>query len=175
MFRNLCLGLFLVALLDMANARATPVVPCQLCRPADDKAVTQPQRRPLRIEIDSALDFSSFSIEAGKSGTAEVDPYDGTRRVSGGLIGLSGRGLKGKVRVIGEPFARISVQMPEILELRSPVGGTAIISAIKTSLPSVPLLGPTGELSFSFGGKMTVSGSEAGDFQGRFPISVDYQ
>lgn len=175
MFRRLCLVLLAVAQHGSVAAGATPAALCQLCRPTDDKSAEPPSRRPLRIEIDSALDFSSFAIGAGTSGTAEVDPQSGARRISGGLIGLGGQGLKGVVRIVGEPFARVAIRMPRMLELRTPAGATALISAIETNLPAVPLLGPSGELSFSFGGKMTVTGGEAGDFQGRFPISVEYQ
>jgi Domain of unknown function (DUF4402) len=154
---------------------AVPARGCQLCQPKPDRTSETVTRRPLRIEIDSALDFSSIAIRTQGSGAIEIDPATGTRRVSGGVIGLGGPALKGTVRVVGEPFAPIEVRFPTTLELRSPGGATARITQIETTLPTNPTLGANGELTFSFGGRMTVSDGEAGEFQGRFPISIDYQ
>jgi Domain of unknown function (DUF4402) len=169
MFRFLYLGLMLLAVVP---AEASD---CQLCQPKDDKATSVAARRALRIEIDSVLDFSSVAIRSQASGVIEIDSASGARRVSGGLIGLGGPALRGTVRVMGEPFARIEVRLPTTLELRSVSGATARISQIETTLSSNPVIGASGELSFSFGGRMTVSGGEAGEFQGRFPISAEYQ
>jgi hypothetical protein len=169
MSRFLCLGLMLLA------AAPASAADCQLCQPKDDKAANVVARRVLRIEIDSVLDFSSVAIRSQGSGVIEIDSASGARRVSGGLIGLGGPALRGIVRVTGEPFARIEVRLPTTLELRSVSGATARISQIETTLSSNPVLGANGELSFSFGGRMTVSGGEAGEFQGRFPISAEYQ
>jgi Domain of unknown function (DUF4402) len=169
MFRLICLGLML---LSVAPVQATD---CQLCQPKDDKAASAVARRVLRIEIDSVLDFSSVAIRTQGSGAVEIDSHSGTRRVSGGLIGLGGPALRGIVRVTGEPFARVQVRLPATLELRSVSGATARITQIETTLSPDPAIGANGELSFSFGGRMIVDGGEAGEFQGRFPISAEYQ
>lgn len=173
MFRLLCLGLLLVAALPARGAD------CQLCLPKTDpkngKADSVTPRRVLRIEIDSVLDFSSIAIRTQGSGAVEIDSHSGTRRVSGGLIGLGGPALRGTVRVTGEPFARIAVRLPTLLELRAVSGATARISQIETTLSPDPVIGANGELTFSFGGRMTVTDGEAGEFQGRFPISAEYQ
>lgn len=132
-------------------------------------------RRALRIEIDSVLDFSSIAIRTQGSGAVEIDSQSGTRRVSGGLIGLGGPALRGTARITGEPFARIAVRLPTTLELRSISGATARISQIETTLTADPVIGANGELTFSFGGRMTVTEGESGEFQGRFPISAEYQ
>ena len=148
---------------------------CQLCAVEAPKPVPQVAHRPIQIEIDSALDFSLSAHQESGEGTIEVDSHSGTRRVSGGLIGLGGPAIKGVVRITGDPFARIKIDFPRSLELRSSGGATATISDIRTTLSADPMIGSTGELIFSFGARMTVNGGAAGDFQGRFPISADYQ
>jgi hypothetical protein len=169
MCRALCLGLLLLV------AVPAPAAECQLCAPKDDKADSSTARRALRIEIDSVLDFSSIAIRSQGSGAVEIDSRSGARRVSGGLIGLGGPALRGVARITGEPFARVAVRLPTSLELRSVSGATARISQIETSLSPDPMIGANGELTFSFGGRMSVSEGEAGEFQGRFPISAEYQ
>ncbi len=169
MFRVLCLGLFLLV------SGPSLAAECRLCLPKKDKPANDTPRRALRIEIDSVLDFSSIAIRAQGSGAVEIDSNSGARRVSGGLIGLGGPALRGTARVTGEPFARIQVRLPAALELRSVSGATARISQIETTLSADPMIAANGELLFSFGGRMSVNGDEAGEFQGRFPISVEYQ
>lgn len=169
MFRALCLGSLL--LVSVPSSAGT----CQLCLPKDETTATPLPRRPLRIDIDSMLDFSSIAIRAKAAGAVEVDSHSGARRVSGGLIGLGGPALRGTARITGEPFARIQVRFPASLELRAPSGAMARISQIETTLSADPVIPANGELKFSFGGRMAVTGDEAGEFQGRFPISVEYQ
>lgn len=169
MLRVFCLGLMLFAV-NQANA-----ADCQLCLPKDRKAESPAPRRVLRIEIESILDFSSIAIRAQGAGAVEIDSNSGTRRVSGGLIGLGGPALRGTARVTGEPFARVQIRVPDSLELRSVSGAVARISQIETTLSANPIIGANGELTFSFGGRMTVNGDEAGEFRGRLPISAEYQ
>jgi hypothetical protein len=169
MSRVLCLGLLLLV------AVPAPAAECQLCAPKDEKADRPAERRALRIEIDSVLDFSSIAIRTQGSGAVEIDSRSGARRISGGLIGLGGQALRGVARITGEPFARIAIRLPTSLELRSVSGATARISQIETTLSPDPMIGANGELTFSFGGRMSVSDGVAGEFQGRFPISAEYQ
>ena len=148
---------------------------CQLCAPKAANTASQAPRKPLHIEIDSTLDFSLAAYREPAGGTIEVDSQTGSRRVTGGLVGLGGPAVRGVVRMTGEPFARIKVDFPATMQLRSPGGATATISDIRTTLSANPVIGANGELVFSFGGRMTVNGGAAGDFQGRFAISADYQ
>jgi hypothetical protein len=169
MFRALCLGLLLLV------AAPSAATECQLCAPKDDEADRPTARRALRIQVESVLDFSSIAIRTQGSGAVEIDSRSGARRVSGGLIGLGGPALRGVARITGEPFARIAIRLPTSLELRSVSGATARISQIETTLSPDPMIGANGELIFSFGGRMSVSDGLAGEFQGRFPISAEYQ
>lgn len=148
---------------------------CQLCSARDQTAAASETRRPLRIAVDSILDFSSLALVSNQGGSAEVDSRSGVRRVSGGVLALGGGVLRGAVRVTGEPFARITVRLPQSLELRTSAGAVAIVNRIETDLSPDPTLDAAGSMSFSFGGRISVTEGAAGDFQGRFPVFVDYQ
>lgn len=148
---------------------------CQLCSARDQKAVSSETRRPLRIAVDSVLDFSSLALVSNQGGSAEVDSRSGVRRVSGGILALGGGVLRGAVRVTGEPFARVTVRLPQTLELRTASGAIAIVNRIETDLSPDPTLDAAGTMTFSFGGRISVTDGAAGDFQGRFPVFVDYQ
>lgn len=172
MFRDIVM---LCLLLGLLPTPPLPAQSCQLCRQEASIPDRSEARRPLRVEIESALDFSSLVDMSGRGGTAEVDSRSGTRRLSGGMLGLGGAVLRGSVRISGEPFARVVIRMPSTLELRASGGGSSVISQIETDLPADPALDATGKLSFSFGGRMRVNEGASGDFQGRFPVFVDYQ
>jgi Domain of unknown function (DUF4402) len=156
---------------------ATPLVgqSCQLCSTPEQKVATSEMRRPLRIAVDSVLDFSSLALVSNQGGSAEVDSRSGVRRVTGGVLALGGGVLRGSVHVTGEPFARVTVRLPLTLELRSSSGTTAFVNRIETDLSPDPTLDAAGTLRFSFGGRISVNDGAAGDFQGRFPVFVDYQ
>jgi Domain of unknown function (DUF4402) len=175
MRRHASLGLIVALLSGPFVAMSASAADCQLCQPKAQPPAEAAERRPLRIEIDSVLDFSSIAIRHPGSGAVEIDSHTGARRVSGGLIGLGGPALRGTVRMTGEPFARVRVSLPAALELRALGGATATISDIETTLSADPMIGANGELLFSFGGRMTVHSGESGEFQGRFPISAEYQ
>ena len=171
MSRFLCL-LLCFGLCPVSGAESAD---CQLCVAQEAEPTPPVQRRALRIEIDSALDFSLAAHREVGEGSIEVDSVSGARRISGGLVGLGGPALRGTVRMTGEPFSRIKIDFPKSLQLRSSGGATATISDIRTTLSADPMIGRSGELVFSFGGRMTVSNGAAGDFQGRFAISAEYQ
>jgi Domain of unknown function (DUF4402) len=171
---NGSLRLLVLAAGFLASGSALAGPDCQLCAPTTplEKAIP---RRALHIEVDSLLDFSTAAHRDAGDGAIEVDPVTGLRRVTGGLIGLGGPALKGVARLTGEPFARVKVDVPRMMMMRSTTGAVATISNIKTSLSSDPALGGDGTLTFSFGGRMVVADGAAGEFHGRFPIAVDYQ
>jgi hypothetical protein len=175
MWRHACLGLIAAVLSCALSVASADASDCQLCQKKVENSAPKAERRALRIEIDSVLDFSSVAIRNPGAGAVEIDSRTGIRRVSGGLIGLGGPALRGTVRMTGEPFARVRVSLPTVLELRALGGATATISDIETTLSADPMIGANGELLFSFGGRMTVRGGESGEFQGRFPISAEYQ
>ncbi len=167
--------LFLLAF-SFAHFLAAPPVAaqCQLCTTPPLPVPSQPPR-PLTIEIDASLDFSTAAHRDSGQGSIEVDPATGQRRVTGGLVGLSGMALRGTVRITGQPFRQVRISLPTKVVMQSTLGATADITGIVADIGSIPVIGANGTLTFSFGGKMTVRGGAAGEFYGRIPISVDYQ
>ena len=158
----------------LALAYATPSVAeddaCDAClaRPA-----TAGGERPLRIEIDSGLEFSRLALrEAG--GRAEIDPRTGEKRVDANMIDLGGQSWQGRVRVTGEPLRPVRIELPTRVQLRSPEGGEAELSDFVTDLPAVAMLDEYGTLEFAFGARLSSRGAWGGNFRGRIAIRVDY-
>ncbi len=131
------------------------------------------EARPLNIEVETALDFSR-AAGTGGGGSIAVDERTGTRRVAG-LADLGGIAIKGTVRLTGVPGARVRVSLPTSVRLLAPDGNSAEAVDLRTDLPPDPMLDASGELRFSFGGRLIVSGSASGEFRGRIPIVADYQ
>jgi hypothetical protein len=145
---------------------------CRLC--ADNPGSTRVEdARPLVIEVETALDFSR-AAGTGTGGTISIDERTGARRVSG-LTDLGGFAIKGSVRLTGEPFRHVRVSLPSGARLMSPDGSSAEAADLRTDLPPDPMLDAAGELRFTFGGRLIISGSAAGEFRGRIPIVADYQ
>jgi hypothetical protein len=146
---------------------------CRLCdtQPASSEAA---ENVPLRIEIESALDFSRLTSDRS-GGSAQIDPQTGARSVSGGILALGGMPFRGIVRLTGAPRRAIRVDMPSRVMLSSATGGTAEVYDIVTDLPPAPMLGTDGTLGFSFGGKLSVKGQVSGAFHGQIQITADYQ
>jgi Domain of unknown function (DUF4402) len=151
-------------------------LPCRLCSAAGQQPgkMAEPRQIPLRITIETMLDFSRVAQSAGQGGAVEIDPRDGGKRVVGNLIDLGGMSLRGTAIVTGEPNAPIRIDIPGDIQLRSAAGATAQLADIKTNLSVAPRLDGDGRLSFSFGGKLVVKGPLSGNFRGRIPITAEY-
>lgn len=147
--------------------------PCRLCAPGEAAPVRAPER-PLTIEVEAGIDFSRLAVASG-GGSVDVDPANGARRVSGGLIDLGGMTLTGAVKLSGEPGRAVRVSLPDRVLLTTPDGGTAELRDIRTDLPAAARLGPDGRLSFAFGGRLEVTGAVSGQLRGRIPIVADYE
>lgn len=165
-----CRALLLLVALLPVPARAQ----CRLCAPSA-ATVTNAPSRALTIEIETSLDFSRAAQKGSGAGDIAVDERSGARSVTGGLIDLGGMALKGIVRLNGEPFRHVRVSLPPSVRLSAPDGGTADVVDLRTDLSPDPALDASGSLSFSFGGKLVVTGHAAGDLRGRIPIVADYQ
>lgn len=165
-------GIIAFGLLAAAGA-ASAQTPCRLCAPEAVQPAGAPDR-PLTIEVEAGIDFSRLAVASG-GGSVDVDPADGSRRVSGGLIDLGGLTLTGAVKLTGEPGRPVRVSLPQRVMLTTPEGGSAELRDIRTDLPAAARLGPDGRLSFAFGGRLEVSGSVSGQLRGRIPIVADYE
>lgn len=145
---------------------------CQLCTTQAAPAVKPV--KPLQIDIETMLDFSSAAHTEQGRGSVTVDPGSGARSFAG-LVGFGGPALRGTVTITGEPFRRIEIEMPATIRLNSTMGAKADVSDIRTNLSGNAVLGADGRLVFWFGGKLTVLDDAAGDFHGRIQINADYQ
>jgi hypothetical protein len=155
-----------------------PVMPvaaqCQLCGVDEKDKVDAKERVALHIEVETGLDFSRIVPQSG-DGAVQIDPRTGAPRSSGGVQALGGVTLRGTVRLTGEPFAAVRIDLPAQIQLRSPTGALAEVREITTDLGPAPRLGGDGTLSFGFGGNLIVKGALTGAFRGSIPITADYQ
>jgi len=145
---------------------------CRLCAP-ESGSTKREDARPLTIDIETALDFSRAAGN-GSGGSIAIDERTGVRQVAG-LTDLGGFAIKGTVRLTGEPFRHVRVSLPASARLLSPDGSSADAVDLRTDLPPDPMLDAAGELRFTFGGRLIVSGNAAGEFRGRIPFVADYQ
>ncbi len=130
--------------------------------------------RALTIEVTGGLEFAPVVVGAG-GGTASVDPRTGETVLAGDVAPLSGYGFRGEVRLTGEPNQPVRIVLPDSIELEGSRGDTITIYAIATTLDAFPVLDANGRLTFSFGGKIRITGDIDGSFRGRIPITANYQ
>lgn len=151
---------------------------CLLC-PASPIVETSPPTEarsatPLVVEVSSGLDFNRVALSANGGGSVEIDPVARSRSVRG-LIDLSGMVMTAGVTVRGEAGRAVRISLPGNVALQAANGGNARISRLVTDLASAPRLGPDGVLRFTLGGRLDVTDDMAGSYQGRIPITVDYE
>ena len=147
--------------------------PCLLCGAAPERSIVERPRRPLQIEVETALDLGRVA-QTGQGGEVGVDPTTGGRHVTGGLADLGGMALRGTVLLRGEPYTPVLISLPARVTLRAANGGTAEVTDLRTDVSGVPLLNGDGELRFSFGGRLVINGTISGLLRGSIPISADY-
>jgi hypothetical protein len=129
----------------------------------------------LQIEVIQPLNFDRIALDNNlASGTVTVAP-NGGRSLSGQIVDLGGQPMSGRVRLRGQPWRAVRIELPQSVTMIGPGNKTAILAQIHTSLSSSPRLGGDGMLEFSFGGQLMVTGSTAGEFRGRVPIDAFYE
>lgn len=129
--------------------------------------------RPLRVEIESGLQFSRLALMGPDDGQAEIDPKTGTKRVTR-MIDLGGLSWQGKARITGEPLHPVRISLPPRIVLRAPDGSQALLTDFVTDLPPVAMLKADGTLTFAFGARLTSENAVGGAFRGRILIEVEY-
>jgi hypothetical protein len=89
---------------------------------------------------------------------------------------VSPRAMVGTAVVHGEARRAIKVELPRRIDLYSLGNGNRIsVDEVATDLPSLPRLDSAGNLSFHFGGRVTITGDADGEYRGDLPITVEYQ
>jgi hypothetical protein len=133
------------------------------------------QETPLQVEIRTQLDFSRAATAGTQGGQISVDPHNGARQVDGDIVDLGGSALAGSAIVRGEPGRTIRIDMPLSIRMTGTSGGMIVVTNLRTNLPPSPRLDGFGQLEFTFGGDLRISGNVAGTFRGRIPITAEYQ
>jgi len=100
---------------------------------------------------------------------------DGSSAAEGALAAVTARAMVGTATVHGIPGRAVRVELPRRIDLYSPAGGRIAVDDVVSDLPSAPRLDSAGNLSFRFGGRVTVTGSSEGNYRGSLPITVEYQ
>ena len=144
---------------------------CRLCY-GDAAAVAG--ERPLTIEIWTDLNFSKLAVTGRMGGSAELPATGGEKRTTGDLVDLGGISVTGHGKITGVPLRPVRIELPDQVEMTTPDGGQARLTQFTTDLPAHPALDANGELEFSFGARLILSGGRGGNYRGRIPISVDY-
>ena len=159
------------AALLLLGAPAAAQDSCRLCY---GDGATAPGARPLTIEIWADLNFSKLALTGRSGGSAEMSATDGAKHTTGELVDLGGIAVTGHGRVTGVPLREVRLDLPDTVEMTAPDGGIAKLVQFTTDLAPHPQLSANGELEFSFGARLIVSGGRGGNYRGRIPISVDY-
>lgn len=144
---------------------------CKLC--ANTREETR-ERAPIRIDIESGINFSRMALLNRGDGEARIDPFSGVKLTRNNLVDLGGMAFSGRARVTGEPLQPVRVDLPAGVTLHSAGGTTAELTDFTTDLPDLPVLDASGNLEFTFGGVLRTTGGGTGNFRGRIPIRVDY-
>jgi hypothetical protein len=83
--------------------------------------------------------------------------------------------MVGTAAIHGAAGRAVRVELPRRIELYSIGGGRITVDDVASDLPSLPRLDSAGNLTFRFGGRVTVLGDSEGDYRGEMPITVEYQ
>ena len=129
---------------------------------------------PLRIEIESGMDFSRSALRGTLDGDALIDPQTGEKIVGPNMIDLGGLSYQGRARVIGKPMQPVRIDLPATVTLRSATGAKAELTDFRTDIQGIAMLDANGELTFRFGARISTIEARGGNFRGRIPIRVEY-
>ena len=167
----LCLPLAAIgaAIFGVADASAQ----CRLCS-EPTTAITEPgEKGEVRLEVETSLDFDRIILFGQGSGSAVIRP-DGSTLAKGTVAQISPRAMVGTVLLHGEPGRAVRIELPRRITLYSLSGGQVTFDDVASDLPSMPHLDSAGNLTFRFGGKLTISGDAEGDYRGDLPIIAEY-
>lgn len=168
--RILVLAACAVAAVGLSPARAQ----CRLCGTPTTALSSSQDGDGIQLEIESNLDFGRLVLAGAGHGAAAIGP-DGSTNAQGALAQLGARAMVGTASIHGAPGRAVRVELPRRIDLFSVGGGTITLDKIVSDLSSLPRLDSAGNLTFRFGGRVTVSGDSDGDYRGDMPIIVEYQ
>ena len=167
---------FLVLVLvagSIAVADAPAPAQCRLCSKPSTTPDQKAGGKPVELQIESSLNFDRLVLSGAGQGSAVIRP-DGSSSAQGAIESISGRAMVGTATIHGEPGRTVRVELPRRITLYSLDGGQITVDDVASDLPSLPRLDSAGNLSFRFGGRLTMSGDAEGDYRGDLPITVEY-
>lgn len=147
---------------------------CRLCDKPTTALSQAPEGEALQLEIETSLDFGRLILGGSGNGAAVIRP-DGSSVAQGSLTNVSARAMVGTAVIRGTAGRAVRVELPHRIDLYSVSGGRIRVDDVVSDLPSMPRLDSAGNLSFRFGGRISVSGDSEGDYRGELPITVEYQ
>lgn len=165
----------MVAALSAAAVGSSPARgQCRLCEKPTTAPVDNESTDDIKLEIESSLNFDRLILSSDGQGVAVIRP-DGSSIAEGALAVVSPRAMVGTASVHGAAGRAVRVELPKRIELYSLSGGHITLDNVVSDLPSMPRLDSAGNLSFRFGGRVTITGDSEGDYRGDLPITVEYQ
>ena len=147
---------------------------CRLCDKPTTAVSQSAEGDGIALEIETSLDFGRLVLSGSGQGAAVIRA-DGSTAAEGALADVSARAMVGTAVVRGAAGRAIRVELPRRIDLYSVSGGRITVDDVVSDLPSLPRLDSAGNLSFRFGGRVTVSGDSEGEYRGEMPITVEYQ
>jgi hypothetical protein len=159
-------------------AAAVGVMPasgqCRLCDKPTTALTQSSSDQGIDLRIETSVDFGRLMLSGAGQGAAVIRP-DGSNAAEGALASVSPRAMVGSASVHGEPGRAVRVELPHRIDLYSVDGGRITFEDVVSDLPSLPRLDSAGNLSFRFGGRLTITGDAEGQYRGDLPITVEYQ
>ena len=174
------MGAFQHRALMLAVAAAVAAMPwpadaqCRLCSAPVTTRDEPSANQDIRIEIETNINFDRLLLLGAGEGAAVIRP-DGSHSAQGNVSDIGPRAMVGTATVHGEPGRAVRIELPQRIELYSLGGGRISFGEVTSDLPSLPRLDSAGNLSFRFGGRVTISGDAGGQYRGDLPITVEYQ
>ena len=162
-----------IAMSSPSNAQEAVSAPCRLCATAPGGEEAARTATPLRLEVETRLDFDKVVFDGTGAALIALTP-GGIARLSGAATASGARPMPGSVLVRGEPGRAVTIELPTRVQLFGSGDGTLTLDSLVTDLPAFPRIGENGTLSFRFGGDLRLSGDSDGTYHGTVDIIVDY-
>jgi hypothetical protein len=168
------LALTLVALAAAAAGAWPASGQCRLCDTPTTALTNSTSSSGIDLQIETSIDFGRLMLSGPGQGAAVIRA-DGSNAAEGALAGVSARAMVGSASVHGEPGRAVRVELPHRVDLYSIDGGRITFDDVVSDLPSLPRLDSAGNLTFRFGGRLTITGDAEGQYRGDLPITVEFQ
>lgn len=146
---------------------------CRLCSQPEAARPNDASPGDVELQVETSLNFDRLILSGNGQGGAIIRPT-GANGAEGAVLEIGPRATVGAVLIHGQANRQLSIDVPHRIELYSSSGGGISLVDVSTDLPSVPRLDAAGNLSFHFGGRLIVSGSDEGQYRGDLTIHVDY-